>query len=416
MDAPNPSPDTLSPPWNASTKLVVGLSLVVIFGAALVRFRSMLGPLVLAVMLAYLVYPLASFLDRHTPLSWRGVINLLYLLILAGLFWLLAWSSVVLVQQINGLATLLQNTMPHLPDMLTDWFARTYAFGPWQLDLSQLDTTALSQQVLGVAQSALGQVGALLSLVAGSALQILGWMGFILLVSYFILLDSNGLRESIVRIEAPRYQYDLDHMQRELSRIWNAFLRGQIVLFVMTVFTYTVVLAGLGVRSPVLLALLAGLGRFVPYLGPLVVWTTLGFVAFFQSYKLFGMSAAAYLGLVLGVSILIDQIFDNLISPRLMGRALRVHPAGVLVAALVGANLFGLLGVVLAAPLLATLKLVLRYVYRKLFDLPPWEDDAPPPPPPTFPWWGAVQARLNAWRQKKSSQRSTDERPVGTEN
>ncbi len=406
----------VSPPWNSTTKLVVGLSLVVILGAALVRFRTMLGPLVLAVMLAYLVYPLASFLDRHTPLSWRGVVNLLYLLILAGLFWALAWSSVALVQQINGLAALLQSALTHLPALLAEWFAEPYALGPLQLDLSQLDTTSLSQQVLGVAQTAVGQLGTVLSVVAGSALQILGWLGFILLVSYFILLDSNGLRDSIVRIEVPRYQYDLDHMRRELSRIWNAFLRGQIFLFVMSVLTYTVVLAGLGVRSPVLLALMAGLGRFVPYLGPLVVWTTLGFVAFFQSYKLFGMSAAAYLGLVLGIAILIDQIFDNLISPRLMGRALRVHPAGVLVAALVGANLFGLLGVVLAAPLLATLKLVLRYVYRKLFDLPPWETEnasLSSAPAPMYGPWLASLARLQAkflkkWRHNERSAGTKD--------
>ncbi len=413
MNASRSAPP-VSPPWNPSTKLVVGLSLVVILGAALVRFRSMLGPLVLAVMFAYLVYPLASWVDKHTPLSWRGVINLLYALILAGLFWLLVWSSVVLVQQINGLANLLQNTLPYLPVLMTDWLARSYAFGPLELDLSQIDTTALSQQVLAVAQAALGQLGTVLSLVAGSALQILGWLSFILLVSYFILLDSDGLRESIVRVEVPRYQYDLDQMQRELSRIWNAFLRGQIVLFVMTVLVYTVVLAALGVRSPVLLALMAGLGRFVPYLGPLVVWTTLGFVAFFQTYKLFGLSAAAYLGLVLGVSILIDQIFDNLISPRLMGRALRVHPAGVLVAALVGANLFGLLGVVLAAPLLATLKLILRYIYRKLFDLPPWEDmDTTLPPPSLLPWkcgGGWFKKQLKKWRNKWRH----NERPTGT--
>lgn len=369
----NPSPAPYSPPWNSSTKLVVGASLVVVLGASLVRFRSMLGPLLLAVVFAYLIYPLAAFIDRHTPLSWRTTVNLLYLLLVTGLLWLLGWSSVTLVQQVNGLAGLVQNALPRLPSMLQDLLSRPLTFGPFAFDFSQIDAGTLVQQILAAAQTAIANVGVAVGALAGSALQVLGWLSFILLVSYFILLDSNGLRDSILRIEVPRYQHDLDRMRRELSYIWNAFLRGQVVLFFLSVLIYSIVLTVFGVRSAFLLALLAGLARFIPYLGPFAVWTTLGFVAFFQAYRFLEMSTWWYVGTVLGTSILIDQIFDNLISPRIMGRALRVHPAGVLVAALVGANLFGLIGVVLAAPMLATLKLVLQYIYRKMFDLPPWD-------------------------------------------
>jgi predicted PurR-regulated permease PerM len=62
-----------------------------------------------------------------------------------------------------------------------------------------------------------------------------------------------------------------------------------------------------------------------------------------------------------------------MIMPRIMASALKVHPAAVLVAAIVGLDLLGILGVIIAAPLLATFQLVGRYFTRKLFDLDPWE-------------------------------------------
>jgi predicted PurR-regulated permease PerM len=132
------------------------------------------------------------------------------------------------------------------------------------------------------------------------------------------------------------------------------------------------------------LALLAGLARFVPYVGPALNWLVLALVAYFQVYKLFGMEPLYYTLLVLGVALFIDQIFDNLISPRIMSNALKVHPAAVLVAAIIAANLFGILGVVVAAPILATVTLFWQYTMRKMLDLDPWpeaEQFQPPPPP-----------------------------------
>ena len=98
----------------------------------------------------------------------------------------------------------------------------------------------------------------------------------------------------------------------------------------------------------------------------------MGVVTFFQPYKPFGLDPLVYTGIVVVVTLSIDQVIDTLITPRIMARTLKVHPAAVLVAALIAANLLGLLGVVIAAPFLATILLLGRYVMRKMFDLDPW--------------------------------------------
>ena len=122
----------------------------------------------------------------------------------------------------------------------------------------------------------------------------------------------------------------------------------------------------------------------MPYVGPAINWLVLVIVAYFQVFKLFDLSPLYYSLIVLGVALLVDQIFDNIVSPRILSDALKVHPAAVLVAAIISANLLGLLGVVIAAPMLATVALLWQYTMRKLLDIDPWPEEEPhrPPPPP----------------------------------
>jgi len=237
--------------------------------------------------------------------------------------------------------------------------------------------------LLGMAQSILGRTGTLLSTVAGGAASFIGWGLFVVLISYFVLAESGGLRGGLVTLDVPGYSDDMRRLGAELSRIWNAFLRGQIIIFVLTALTYVVVLGVLGIRYAIGLALLAGLAKFLPYIGPFITWTTLALVAYFQPWTIFGLSPFGYAVLSVGLGILVDQTFDNVISPRIIGEALRVHPAAVLVAAIVAANLLGFLGVIVAAPMLATVLLIWRYMLRKMLDLDPWPatDSLPPPPP-----------------------------------
>ena len=119
-------------------------------------------------------------------------------------------------------------------------------------------------------QSLLSQTGTLLSTVAGSAAGFLGWTFFVIFVSYFVLAESGGLRGQIVPLDFPGYTQDFERLSRELGRIWNAFLRGQIILFFVAVIVYSIVLSILGVRYAIGLAFVAGFARFVPYVGPLI--------------------------------------------------------------------------------------------------------------------------------------------------
>lgn len=399
MEHPTPS----SPDWGPTTKLVVALTVVGVIAWLLVQFHVIIGPLLMAFVVAYLLSPVAGFLQRTLRLSWPLAVGVVYLLILILILGMLTLGGLGLVQQIQSLVSVVEANLASLPDFVRSLSGQVFQFGPFKIDFSHLDMAQLSSQLLGIVQPLLGRTGSLLTAMASGAAQFLGWALFVWIVSYFVLAESGGLRGRMIGLDLPGYTEDIRRLGVELNRVWNAFLRGQIIVFFLTAFTYTVVLSVLGVRYALGIAFLAGLAKFLPYVGPFITWTTLALVAYFQPAGMLGLTPLSYALMTVLLAVLIDQIFDNLITPRIIAQALRVHPAAVLVAAIIAANLLGLLGVVVAAPMLATVALFWRYVMRKMQDLDPWpEAEGPPPPAPG----SQIMDRIRGfWRDRRARSR-----------
>ncbi len=371
MTKPN-STASASPRWSVMTKSIVTLIIVVIMAALLIRFKQLLIPLAIAFILAYLFQPLASLLDRIPRFSWRMSVGITYLgiiLIFASLFTL---GGLGIGSQIESLIGLLQNSLDELPTLLSNSIEWLTENSPIPIDLSTLNLESISQDLLAYVQPVLGSTGQVLGSVASGAAGFFGMTAFVMLVSYFILAESGGLRENLLKVEIPGYIEDFKKLGKELGRIWNAFLRGQMIIFTLAFLFYLFVLSVLGVRYAIWLALLAGVSKFLPYIGPALVWVALALVSYFQTFKLFGMEPFAYALLVIIVAFIFDQLLDSIITPRIMADALSVHPAAVLVAALVFADLIGILGIIIAAPMLATFVLLSRYIMRKMLDEDPW--------------------------------------------
>ncbi len=165
-----------------------------------------------------------------------------------------------------------------------------------------------------------------------------------------------------------------------------------------------ILLSILGVRYAIAIAILAGLARFVPYVGPLITYVVMALVTLFQGGNYFGLQPFYYTLMIIVLSIIMDQIYDNLVSPRIMGRSLGVHPAAVLVVAIIAANLIGLIGLVLAAPVLATFLLVGRYMARKMFDRDPWVGLGEQIEPVGFPWISKLFKNITIWWNSRRKQ------------
>lgn len=398
-----PTDTSQSPRWGAITKLTVSLTLIVILGAFIVRFHGLMGPIIFAFVVAYLLHPLISFITRKTPLSWKLTVSLVYLIFVVILLALLTLGGLELVQQVQNLITTIQQNIDKLPEYIDQISKWKFELGPIHLDFAQFDWSEIGNQVLSYVEPALGQLGSLVGSVASSTAATIGWIIFIIIISYFFLFESSGLRDRIIQVNIPVYAEDVRKMGEKLSRIWSAYLRGQIIIFFLTFIVYAIFLSVMGVRYALILAFVTGLANFVPYVGPAINWVILGLVTYFQPYNYFGLSPFTYMAVIIIVAILIDQVFNNLVNPRVMANALKVHPAFVLIAALLAANLMGFIGVIIAAPLLATLILIGTYIIRKMLDRDPWPaEEKTQLPPPIVPKW------LKRLFRRKGKTKSTD--------
>ena len=383
-----------SPHWSWTTKLIAGLSLVAIIGWLVIRFQNFLSPLIVVFILAYILYPFGKLVSQWLRIPWRLAVSLIYLIFIVILGGLLTLGGLALISQLQSLINFLQQALIKLPTFIQGITQQVFRIGPFQFALSQIDINSVSNQILSAIQPLLGRLGSILGIVATSAATLLGWAVFVLVVSYFILVESHGIPGRIFRIRIPAYDADIKRFGVELTRIWNSFLRGQIIVTSLTILIYIVLLGSFRLPFYLGLAVLAGIAKFIPYIGELIMWITYGLVTYFGGSPPLGLSPIIFAVIVVGCAMLVDSTIDNLVSPRIIARAVKVHPAAVMVAALIGLSLLGLIGMIVAAPILATLQLFLNYTFRKMLDQDPWEEMEPAPNKQTNQFIQQIQKKV----------------------
>ena len=397
-----------SPKWNSTIKIIVGLTAAGLLIAMLIYFRSIIGPLLLAFILVYLLHPVASFLNTHTRFSWRTSTNLIYIVLLILVIITSTLTSLAAIQQIQSLIKVIERFVNDLPKLIDSLSSQVIIIGPYTFDFSQFtDLGQLGDQMISTLQIVIGRAGTVVGTLASATASLIGWGLFVLVISYFVLVDIGKVPSPQNFINIPGYSYDIQRISKYMGRIWNAFLRGHLAIVFMVIISYSILLTILGVRYAFALALLAGLARFVPYIGPAITYIVMGLVTIFQGGNYFNLEPIYYTILVIGLSIIMDQVYDNLVAPRIMGRSLGVHPAAVLVVAIIAANLIGLIGLLLAAPVLASVNLVGRYTIRKMLDHDPWADVVELSEPMGFPKLSEMFIHLGNWwksRKRKKAQ------------
>jgi predicted PurR-regulated permease PerM len=388
-----------SPKWSNTTKLIVGLTILAIFAFLFIKFQTLLAPLLLTFILVYLMYPPSNWVSRNLRINWRLSVTINFLILFLSIAGLITWGGLALLDQGQSLLKFLEGIIAGLPNTLNTLVNAPITIGPFKFDVYHLNLNPIGSQITSAIQPLFGEIGSLLGTIATGAASFVGWLLFVMIMAYFILAETAGKPERILYFDIPGYSEDFRRMGVVLGRVWNAFLRGQILIIAFVILVYSILFGSLGVNYFFGLAIIAGLARFLPYIGPFIAWSTYALVAYFQGTTVFGFSSLGYAVFIVLTAWVTDLIIDNFVSTRVMANVLEVHPAAILIAALIGANLIGITGVILAAPVLATVELIFSYVSRKLFDLDPWEGiDTAPTVKPFFGFQSTFQALFGKTR------------------
>jgi predicted PurR-regulated permease PerM/phosphoglycolate phosphatase-like HAD superfamily hydrolase len=351
--------------WSRTTKRLVVVGLVIIFLLILYVFRDLLPPVAIALVLAYILKPIADLAERRIKLPRTLAVILVFLVILL-LFSIIPVTVVpYAVEQVRRLNVDIQE----LTDTLIAFLSQPIQILDRQFSLQDL-VGDLQTAVQDLLQPFATQTVTLLFGVASSLL----WIISILIISFYLVKDADRLRTFFDRMAPPGYTEELRRLREEINHVWKAFFRGQVLLGFVIGLVVWIAMMIVGLPNAGLMGLLAGLLEVIPTFGPILATIPALLIAFFQGSTYLPMSNFWFTILVLAIYFVIQQTENAYLVPRIMGRRMLLHPVIIFIGVLAGGILFGALGVLLAAPVIGTLRVVLNYTYAKLLN----EDPFPP--------------------------------------
>lgn len=320
--------------------------------------RSILTPFLIAFFLASLLDPVVTNLEkrgRSRAATVGGIFALVFLSI--------ALSVILLVRFAVPQMTELARNVPAYTEVIKTRSDALY--NEYQNPLATIGVRAnpLSDRtgpLTNAATRILDSVKAQLTGLIGEAL----WFIIIPLSLYFFLLEYQHFREKLISFVPEKYQANVDRISQEVVGIFSQYIRGLGKVCVMYGLAAMVVFALFRLNYFVFLGIAAGVLYAVPYVGPAVALVTSGVVAFTST-----QSPGYALGVV-GAFGAMHLLFDYVVTPRIVGGSVGLHPLVNVFALMCGASLFGVWGMLLAVPVAASIQMILLYFFPRLAEPP----------------------------------------------
>jgi predicted PurR-regulated permease PerM len=421
--------------WSRPTKYIVGIGLV-LFGIFILHLSRLVIPsLIVAALIAVVVRPVIIRLQSRFQLPRGLAVGVVYLgmAILVPLVVMLILPTIkdALIYVGNlDYEIVLQSSVEWLRSTLTTIKAIQFpgagfdAYVDRAVDtliegVQPISSTAavppsidailqpLSSALMSAVQTGANLVGTVITRAA--------MIGFMFLASIYISLDAHIYRSAFLNVIPAAYQPEISTLLTRVERLWNNFFHGELILMLVVGGMTTLGLAALGVPGALYLGIIAGLLEIIPTLGPFIATVPAVIVALIQGPAYLPISNLAFAGLIILFYILVQQVEDKLIVPRVLGTALDLPPLIVMTGIVIGASVGGILGALLATPVIATGREFMHYLYCKLQDQKPIQiEDTPPESgaPPPGNWLSSllaeVQKRIRS-RSHKSRQGNGDE-------
>lgn len=297
-----------------------------------------------AAVIAFLVEPLARLYEKKLS---RNLAALAALLSAVAALALAAWWLLpALVSEVIELAQLL----PESIEMVKGWLAQASQWLETHLPGVQLPSPSMDQtQLPRLAEETIG--------IAGNVADVLYRLSLMVVLAYFLLCDRARLMIRLELLAPASMRRTLVRMGNAVCRELKLYLRGQGLIAVIVGALAAVGLALVGVRSALVLGIIVGVLNMIPYFGPVLGGIPAVLMALGGGWQTAAMAV--------GVLWLVQQIDGALISPRIMSSLTGLSPAAVLLAIFVGSGLGGVVGMLLALPLLMSFRTIYRVFVQR---------------------------------------------------
>ncbi len=345
-----------------------GLSLLLL-AAILYLLSPVLAPFVAGTALGYLLDPVANRLQRM-GMSRLGAALVLLVFFIAFVVTVLIVLLPILSRQFAGLITAMPGYLQTLSGLISGWQTRFTSeyFNEWlqSLGLGPAGTIDTQKYIDDLANQ-----GAVL---IGDFLKSLVWRGYALInvaalvvitpvVAFYMMLDWDHMIHILDSLVPPRHRDDVRFLAGEIDRALAGFVRGQSLVCIFLGVWYAVGLSAIGLNFGFLIGVIAGVLSFIPYVGSITAFVFSIIIAIVQGWPHVSLPVEAIA--IVSFGLIMD---GYVLSPRLVGASVGLHPVWIMFALLAFGALFGFTGMIIAVPTAAALGAVMRFLaarYRR---------------------------------------------------
>lgn len=312
-----------------------------------------ISPVFIGLLIAWLFDPLVLLLQKKMPRILACI--LIFVLFFGGIILLLAILLPTFTEQVKEFVTGIPSILRELKLILNQLFATVS--GDSGIDLASVKeqaftsienlgislTTKLPDMLLNIAKA----------IVSGGMLVILGIM-----VGFYMLYDFDKVKLGLLDFVPKKYHNDAKELMRRLNHSLRGYIQGLFAVMFLVFITQSIGLTLAGLKAPMIFALFCALTDIIPYLGPYIGGAPAVLV---------GFTISPVVGIFTLISIVVVQLLENnFYQPLIMGKAMQLHPVTIIVGLLLFQHFFGIIGMIVATPVIACFKVIFTYIDEKM--------------------------------------------------
>ena len=313
---------------------------------------SVISPLFIGFVIAWLFAPLV---DKMTKKGMSRIIAsiIVYIVFIAFLVVFFRIFIPIIYNELNELIGTLPGIMTDITDFINNIFAK--------IDVEGVDIDGIKNSILNgitaYGNSISSSIPTTVVSIMGSLFSGLGTIFFGLIIGLYMLFDFDNVTNLLLKLIPKRYQMEvadlLENIGREVRKSVNGTLLVACMVFVCDTIGFSIV----GLNSALLFGLFCGITDLIPYIGPYIGTAVAAIVAFTQS-PLIGIG-------VLVIAIIVQLVESYILQPVVMSKATKLHPVTIICSLLIFGHFFGIIGMILAVPIMSIFKVIWRFGIKK---------------------------------------------------
>ena len=317
-------------------------------------FLVVISPVFIGLIIAWLFDPLVDFLQKKKiP---RIVSCIIVYVVFIGLLSLLIFLMVPsFVDQIKDFIKAIPNFLTESKDFVSSTL-NSFSSG------TDIDVTSVKQQIFATLESIGTKLttnlpNTLLSIGKGI---ISGGMNVILglMIGFYMLYDFDKVNKKILEIAPKKYIDDLKDLGNRINHSLREYVMGVLIVMTLVFVTQSICLTLAGLEAPLIFALFCAVTDIIPYFGPYI-----GAIP----AVLVGFTMSPFTGICCIIAIVIVQLLENnFYQPLIMGHAMKLHPVTIMLGLLIFEHFFGIIGMIIATPVIATIKVILMFIDERV--------------------------------------------------